>query len=111
MSGNNETPISEQTPVRLSVILAVMAVCVTILGGSGTFVWWASGVSTRLKAIEVYMQNETGKAAVITDLSHRVKLMEAFGTPKAVILEERVNKLREEFEMHKAMAKNKGQEP
>jgi hypothetical protein len=93
-----KTVLSDQTPIKIGSVGAGLAMLIAC-------VWWASGVSSRLATIEVYMSHEVTKTATVTDIVNRVKQLEMFGTPKAILVEEKLNKLREDFELHKAISK------
>jgi len=83
---SSEKIISEATPVRIGLVIL-------FLGVFGSFVWWASGTSSKLDSIltnqtatgSTISEMKTGAAAMqkeVADLTLRVAIIESRSAPE-----------------------------
>ena len=83
--------IGEGSAIKLSLVISIAA---GVLG----FTWWASGVQSDLSAIK----NRLDRLATIENLGARLDAIERYGSRPMEELKASVQKLKEDFELHKA---------
>lgn len=117
-------PISEVTPIRLGLILAILGVVGAGIIGSAV---WVATQLTELKATVGAMQTTLNTLAVAStnirddvtnhksedsrqwnDIKARVLLLEESGSKATRDLARDLNELRNEFRVHEAISKNGG---
>lgn len=99
--------ISNQTPVQIGFIIGLLSL---VLGGLVFWVWWASGISTKLDLLIAQRNSDaavlTGLAKDILELKEWRVRVDATGTPamarQAELIRSELDTLRQEFLLHKA---------
>lgn len=103
----DRVPLSENTSIRLGLLVAILGCFLT---GSGASIWWASGTTADLRNIKEIMLSQGIESRDLQkdagELRSRVQVIESQGspaiTPRVKQLEQDLQKLREDFEIHKA---------
>ena len=98
--------VSERTPIRLGIVIALIAAGATLLIGTITGVWWwgrwSSSMETKVDNIQSLLQtvvaNNQTQGAQIEEIKARLKVIETVGSPKAVVLEQRIAELQRQMD-------------
>lgn len=102
--------IGDNTPVRLGLIIALLALCA---GGFGLWIWWAATISSKMDTLigqqTSMIATSNGHGTAIAELQAWRKLVDTVGTPammaKTSDLDKKVEELSRQLELHKATTK------
>lgn len=92
-----EKLFSENTGVRLSLVIAICTLILGLCGSMGGAIWWASGMSTKmnliLARIEILATADNQAATYIVEIKSRVQKLEDVGSTPLRDIEKRVSDL------------------
>lgn len=102
--------ISDKTPVQLGLLVALLMILMTVLGFSGSGIWWASKLSEKVDTVLRNQAVETEAMSLVqkdvAELQAWRKVVDVAGTPSASARLDALNKelieVKEMIKMHMA---------